>query len=71
MIKGFEFDSRHFSFVILNRDHFFDRIPDIKLCNYLSEFSSIDLCEIKEIIDQKAHHVSGGILDGITLRNHP
>jgi hypothetical protein len=71
VIKRFEFDSRHSSFVILNRDHFFNCISDIKLCNYFSEFTSIDLSEIKEIIDQKAHHVGGGILDGITLLNHP
>ena len=71
MIKRFKFDSRHSSFIILNRNYFFDCIPDIKLCNYFSEFASIDLSEIKEVINQEAHHVGGGILDGITLLNHP
>ena len=56
-------DPAHFSFVLLDVDHFLDGVSQIEFLDDFSEFASVDLGEIKQIFHKKVHHAGRGILN--------
>ena len=67
---GWKFNFSHFSLVKLNLNYFFNRFSEIKFFNYFSKLPGIQLCKIKEIINEKSHHLCWWFLNLIAVLYH-
>ena len=56
-----------YGFLALCAHHFLDCIPDVKWFDIFPEFSRLDLCEIKEILDHVVHEKRRVLLDYFTI----
>ena len=48
-----DFDPQKLGFLLLDTQYFLDSFFDIKAADIFSEFPRLQLCEIKDVIDQK------------------
>jgi len=58
-VHCFQLDPTHSCFFLLDVYHFLDRLSQVKFLYNFSEFSSINLSEVKEIFHKEVHHAGG------------
>ena len=62
-VSRFKLDATHFGFILLDINHFLDRLSQVKFLYDLPEFSCIYLSKVKEIFHEEVHHAGRGILN--------